>query len=131
MDGRRKVRKAERKTDPLSFSAELLRDVFRVSLEFREFRWSCDSPAGQDAGGGEEDDGNRVGGAQQTVPVEGGRDVLAEPLSDRHHPGGRRSKVSWQPSGSCVPTGQHRSSSGHLTHTHTHRNTPLINAKYK
>lgn len=35
-------------------------------------RRSCDSPAGQDAGRGEEDDGNWVGGAEQTVPVEGG-----------------------------------------------------------
>lgn len=84
-------------------------------------RRSCDSPAGQDACGGKEDDGNWVGGAEQAVPVEGGRDVLAEPLSDRHHPGGRGSKVSWQPSGSSVPTGQLRSSSGAPnTHKHTH-----------
>jgi len=45
-------------------------------------------PAGEDAGGGEEDDGHWVGGAQQPVAVERRRDLLSQPLAQRH-PGGR------------------------------------------
>lgn len=41
-------------------------------------------PAGEDAGGGEEDDGYWVGGAQQAVAVEGGRDLPPELLAQRH-----------------------------------------------
>lgn len=45
-------------------------------------------PAGEDAGGGEEDDGYWVGGTQQPVAVEGSRDLLSQLLAQRH-PGGR------------------------------------------
>lgn len=45
-------------------------------------------PAGEDAGGGEEDDGYWVGGAQQAVAVEGGRDLSPELLAQRHPGGG-------------------------------------------
>lgn len=41
-------------------------------------------PAGEDAGGGEEDDGDRVGGTQQPVAVEGRRDLLSQLLAQRH-----------------------------------------------
>lgn len=41
-------------------------------------------PAGEDAGGGEEDDGYWVGGAQQAVAVEGCRDLPPELLAQRH-----------------------------------------------
>lgn len=47
-----------------------------------------DVPAGEDAGRGEEDDGHWVGGAQQSVAVEGRRDLLSQLLAQRH-PGGR------------------------------------------
>lgn len=46
------------------------------------------SPAGEDAGGGEEDDGYWVGGTQQPVAVKSRRDPLSQPLTQRH-PGGR------------------------------------------
>lgn len=45
-------------------------------------------PAGEDAGGGEEDDRDRVGGTQQPVAVERRRDLLAQLLAQRHPGGG-------------------------------------------
>lgn len=45
-------------------------------------------PAGEDAGGGEEDDGYWVRGTQQPVAVKGRRDLLSQLLAQRH-PGGR------------------------------------------
>lgn len=45
-------------------------------------------PAGQDAGGGEEDDGHRVGGAQEPMAVERRRDLLSQLLAQRHPGGG-------------------------------------------
>lgn len=45
-------------------------------------------PAGEDAGGGEEDDGYWVGGTQQPVAVESRRDLVPQLLAQRH-PGGR------------------------------------------
>lgn len=45
-------------------------------------------PAGEDADGGEEDDGYWVGGTQQPVAVKGRRDLLSQLLAQRH-PGGR------------------------------------------
>lgn len=41
-------------------------------------------PASEDAGRGEEDDGYRVGGAQQPMAVEGCRDLLSQLLTQRH-----------------------------------------------
>lgn len=45
-------------------------------------------PAGEDAGGGEEDDWYRVGGTQQPVAVERRRDLLSQLLAQRHPGGG-------------------------------------------
>lgn len=56
--------------------------VTHVNAAFRHL------PAGEDAGGGEEDDGYRVGGTQQPVAVERRRDLLSQLLAQRHPGGG-------------------------------------------
>lgn len=58
--------------------------VFVQSVSSRTGQCKGYLPAGEDAGRGEEDDRYRVGGAQQAVAVEGGRDLSPELLAQRH-----------------------------------------------
>ncbi len=60
---------------------------FNLNFEHRNINTKPQTghlPAGEDAGGGEEDDGYWVGGTQQPVAVEGRRDLLSQLLTQRH-----------------------------------------------